>query len=202
MSVSDRIVWSDSDFWLTPTVGPLTANHSLLIPRSHVSAFAHLPDELKHRAEQLVAAHSRVLLSPGEELLAFEHGMSSHMGGGGCGVTHAHLHLVPVNGLNIAEIPEPTGAGSWTDLPSDGWVHALPRTRGYVVLVTAGRPRTRSVRTLPSQYMRRWLGGLLGTDRWDWREAQLETMLGSARRLRARYAGAWPTRLGGTVGAA
>src|SRR5687768_2245990 len=97
-----RIVLRSENFVVLPTIGQLFVGSVLILPRRHRETFATL-GEAERR--ELPALLNRVLSGVARfgEPIIFEHGAVSQTGGG-CGVYHAHLHVVP--------LPAPT-------LPSD-----------------------------------------------------------------------------------
>jgi diadenosine tetraphosphate (Ap4A) HIT family hydrolase len=186
--LAPRIGWYNDHFYLTPTIGELADRHSLLIPWSHVPSFAQLPATLSAEAEDLLARHCEAGSSERNKVIVFEHGMSSHVATGGCGISHAHIHLVPVpREFEIGEVPKPDAAARWTELPPEGWLKSLAELDGYLMLGCEGRFQAREVENLPSQYLRRWLADRLGRSQWDWRQAEPCTLPSRAQRLRQRY---------------
>ena len=168
-----RVVWRDDDFVLVPARGPLTPHHSLLIPKCHATSFGGMPERMRRRAELLVAAHTGRLSVDTTQVLVFEHGTRSEdRPNGGCGIVHAHIHLVPIP-ANVVLPSLPNCGTGWRALPQDRWLDELGALGDYLVVYalnnsiraasTAGKP-------IESQLLRRWLAAVLGVE-WDWRKA-------------------------------
>lgn len=184
-----RIGWESECFYVTPTVGELAADHLLLIPWVHVSSFANLPSKLTREAESIVQEHCALLSEENSKVLIFEHGMVSHSATGGCGISHAHIHLVSVPGsLTIGPLPEPDDIHPWVPVSADEYLGNLNKNYGYLLVGYDGKFWTRQVTNLPSQYLRRWIAGLLNEAQWDWRKTKSDSVEPRARRLRLRHA--------------
>ena len=180
---ANRVIWEDPSFVLTPTVGPLARGHSLLIPRRHIPSFRQLPRETWAAAEAVIERCSVALARPGERVVGFEHGMESHTSTGGCGISHAHIHLVPVPAnAALGELPRERGDEPWR-MHRDRWLPALP-SKGYLLLIDRGIGFSRSADEPPSQYLRRWLASRLECAEWDWRKAPQDAVYEAAMELR------------------
>jgi len=84
----------------------------------------------------------------------------------------------------LPPLPEPDALGEWSTLPKGCY---LPEREfgNYLLLRFGGQSYVRPVSELPSQYLRRWLAGPLGSKSWDWRAAanEMHQQLARARRL-------------------
>lgn len=192
-----RIVWCDDDFVLVPARGPLTPHHSLLIPIRHATSFGGMPERMRRRAEMLVEVHADRLSADVTRVLVFEHGTrNENAPNGGCGIVHAHIHLVPVPS-NAVLAPLPDCGTSWRALPQHRWLDELGVWGDYLVVYaldrsiqaasTAGKP-------IESQLLRRWLAAVLGVE-WDWRKASRHwDMAGQVAALRGVYRSPLPAR--------
>lgn len=186
-----RIGWEDAHFFVTPTVGELGSDHLLVIPRLHVPSFRHLPRSHSLEAERIVDKHDALLSDEHTKVVVFEHGMASHSAAGGCGISHAHIHLISVpRALEVQPLPEPDGLHPWTPVPAGKFLSRADQGSGYLSIGCEGAFWTRQVEDLPSQYLRRWIAKKLGKVRWDWREAADVSVERRARDLRDRHAAA------------
>ena len=91
--VPSHIVWENDLILAFLTIRPVNPGHLLIIPKEHVDSVFALP---RARYEELFGA-ARALSTP------LQHAMGSIRVGmvvEGFGVPHAHLHLVPINGLH------------------------------------------------------------------------------------------------------
>ena len=86
-------VWEDEDFIVILTIGPINPGHVMLIPKAHFSDVYELPDPLFNKLFQTakkLAGPLKQATSAARIGLAIE----------GFGVSHVHVHLVPVNSGN------------------------------------------------------------------------------------------------------
>ena len=95
----DEILFESENFVALPTRGALVKGWLLIVPRVHafcVGSFS--PDMLAEFGlfRREVQAALETVYGP---IVSFEHGPANSGRPAGCGVDHAHLHLVPWNGL-------------------------------------------------------------------------------------------------------
>lgn len=179
---SSRVVLDHEAFLVWPSLGRLGEKHLLVVPQRHVRGFAELSSSLQDEAAALVR---RIRAAIGRTVV-FEHGLGPVPTTRGCGVAHAHLHIVAVPD----EIPalEPPHRLQWRLLPRPLQLQALPRDVEYAFFVNQeDQAFVADARGLPSQFIRRWLAAKLGQPEWDWRAAgPEEAVLAQVRELRDR----------------
>jgi diadenosine tetraphosphate (Ap4A) HIT family hydrolase len=194
-----RVCWEDEAFYVTPTIGELAPEHLLLVPWAHVPSFTHLGPSEIHSAEDILRRHIDLLAAPDSKVVIFEHGMASHSAAGGCGISHAHLHLVNVpRSLTIEPLPEPDDE-TWSPLEPRQPLVDLGDRSGYLLVGCEEQWWARSVEDLPSQYLRRWLAGRLGLQDWDWREAEPGSLGQRADAVRMLHREAGAARVGAEI---
>ncbi len=92
--VTDRVVERRGDLVAMPTIGQLFPGSLLVLPTTHVETMASLPENAMLDLAPFVTDLESTIGRNGP-VIAFEHGACC-ISGGGCGIYHAHLHLVPV----------------------------------------------------------------------------------------------------------
>ena len=102
--VESEVLWESDNFALIADVAPIVEGHCLLISKDHVLSMASLDNTL-HDELQLAKQTARTLVenafcSP----VAFEHGTSSSTARGGACIDHAHIHYVPVDGVDSEQV--------------------------------------------------------------------------------------------------
>lgn len=103
ISAGQRQVWNDPlaespNFVVIPSLGALVVGWVLIVPKKHVIAVGALPDPLLAELSQLKSnIRSALREHYRSAVYVFEHGPSHEGTHLGCGVDHAHLHLVPVD---------------------------------------------------------------------------------------------------------
>jgi len=84
-----HIVWQDDEHLAFLDINPITSGHVLLIPRAHVRWV----DDLSPDAHARLFARVRVLTKP---IAAAAGAPRTGIAVEGFGVSHAHVHLVPI----------------------------------------------------------------------------------------------------------
>jgi diadenosine tetraphosphate (Ap4A) HIT family hydrolase len=163
-----RLIFETGDFALIADMSPLIVGHLLLLPKIHYMSFsALLPThlyELERFLSGLVPYYSATFGEP----LVLEHGSATESDSNAC-VTHAHWHLVPVDGaavdalIRLDDLPC-TELNSMAELGASRW-----RDRPYYYTSHAGRhhvyepsPATKR------QYLRSVVGRVLSIDEPEW----------------------------------
>jgi diadenosine tetraphosphate (Ap4A) HIT family hydrolase len=186
---SSRMLWQSKNFVAMPTMGAIMPLHMLLLPRVHVTAFACLAQGIQEEAEACVDGLVAALTPLTGAVLAFEHGAVETGSAGGCGVLHAHLHVVPVP-KDFSALPTLPDV-LWREVRADKWITRCSEiskgSPGYLYFRSpTGDALVAPVGNLPSQTMRRWLAEQVGVLNWDWRAAGHElTMLESLEWMRS-----------------
>lgn len=156
-----------------PSVGPLVPGWLLVMPKEHVLSFGALDADtlavLMADVHRIAAAWEDVF----GPLTWLEHGPAEDHISAGCGIDHAHMHLVPTGQLDLL-------AAARGQLPnlvfhevSGPEAAADPVTRGdsYLYLrTTDGCSWLATSRDIPSQAFRRVIACQQGRpDQYDWK---------------------------------
>jgi ATP adenylyltransferase len=107
----DREYWNEPlfespNFIVLPSLGALVEGWLLLLPKDHFICAGALPEHLVPEMEKLKMTVLSLLRRRYGKALAFEHGPHTANLQLGCGVDHAHLHLVPLS-FNLASAVNP-----------------------------------------------------------------------------------------------
>nr|VFK38451.1 MAG: histidine triad (HIT) family protein [Candidatus Kentron sp. SD]VFK43467.1 MAG: histidine triad (HIT) family protein [Candidatus Kentron sp. SD]VFK80637.1 MAG: histidine triad (HIT) family protein [Candidatus Kentron sp. SD] len=178
--IKSRFIYETDSLLAFPCIGQLTKGHFLIVPRIHYCTFKHvysnlmsLPQELD---ELINGVHEKLGIQIKDSLF-FEHGALSQLNGG-CGIYHAHLHVVPNAGVirpnDIFDFedrePHHHIESSWQSL-SDEYSYAL------VGSIEDGFYFCPISVPLPSQTIRKNVAHALGLLEWDWRKTMREENL-------------------------
>jgi diadenosine tetraphosphate (Ap4A) HIT family hydrolase len=173
--LENQPLWHGRHSVVVPTVGMIVPNWFLIVPQVHTLNFAQQCAEAREEIAFLAWTISRTLGSADHELLVFEHG--AHVAGSkvGCGVDHAHTHVV----VAPSALVDSVWAGMKDDLEAvpqeldledlhrdvdPGQPYYLAWRRGLRILE---QPARREV----SQRFRRIVAAAAGTpDEWNYRE--------------------------------
>lgn len=166
-----RILRESSRFVVMPTIGQMFVGSLLLIPKRHIETLASA-DAAAQEELCALADHLRRVQRPLGEGVVFEHG-ARQSSGGGCGIYHAHLHLVPLPRRVTADQMLPGGAAAGTLRQA---LDGLRAADEYLVVEDHdGRTAALDLSAVPhhgypSQFFRRRLAELLQPDAaWNWR---------------------------------
>jgi diadenosine tetraphosphate (Ap4A) HIT family hydrolase len=198
-----RTIYETPDFRVFPSLGQLNYGHVLLVPRRHVTAFGELDVSVRREALELYESLRLRLSHKFSPPVVFEHGSGGGDDSGGCGVMHAHIHLVPVHRTSVAR-PRFARA-AWRDLEPTQWLERLGEISGsgasYLYWHSpTGRRAATIVRNPPSQYLRQYVASALRLEQWDWRtvgrEARLIATYNALKGQRLLPASRYPAEVG------
>ena len=165
-----REVYAIEGLRLIVDLSPLMVGHLLLLPEKHFLSFGHVVPEMADRTNQLLA---RILplyrATFGQVAAVVEHGSSTRMTSA-C-ITHAHWHLVPVNGYEIRRRMAEDGLTA-RRLRGFEELHEYAEADSSYYYCFDGESHHAfgADRWVRSQYLRSVIGGLLGIPDplWDW----------------------------------
>lgn len=168
---ASRLLWQNESYYLIPSIAPLVEGHLLLLPQRHYrSMAASYPLDSEDFDEAFSFAYRYLALSYCQPIL-FEHG-SGVISVGASTVEYAHLHLLPLEPCYqqriFSVIRNDLSVEYCHSLHSA--LSQLPKDRAYLLCGNIGQVIYSEVKTLPSQYMRRIVAGVLKLDSWNWKE--------------------------------
>jgi len=180
----NAVLGTTGRFAIIPDLNPLIYGHSLLVTRIYQRALMrHLNDDDIIELESVLRSTSFEFMNVAifhEMLLCFEHGSSLTSERIICATDHAHLHLLPTSFQigrkvlteSLAEAKN-SGLRQSESIPSDEYIYL-----GYFDLgdMAFHRLVLLTSELIPSQFMRKVVGRVLGVRNWNWKDT-------SARRL-------------------
>ena len=169
--IDSRIVAQYDQLVAFPTLGQLFPGSLLIVPKKHYDTCADFPFRLKMSMRSFLDRLFVTIRRFGVPVF-FEHGARDSTGGG-CGIHHAHLHLVP-----LPEKVSPASLFPEHHHVARDFLDALVHLDGcghYLLMgdeTDVRYSRVDLMATEPgSQYFRRLLARHFGLTRsWDWRE--------------------------------
>lgn len=176
----DKILGETPNFVVTPTLGALVEGWLLVISRTHAPAMGSLPvNRLRELGRLLIQVRQQVEMSYGCPTVAFEHGSVCDGTAFGCGVDHAHTHIVPLGTaltpIIERELKRPL---EWREIPNFedlAGFYAQRRPYIYVSEHVGDAGRYTNPQDIPSQLTRRAIANYLGIPRqYDYREHAFE----------------------------
>lgn len=173
----NRVLHATENFRVLPSLGQIVEGYLLIIPVQHYRAIADLPTELYRELTTVISSTRRVLSMSYGPAVLFEHGIRGDEAGG-CGVEHAHLHIIPFANQNelfaVLKANHP-----FTRTPSVG-EHSLQVSSNapYLYYEQAnGNAWMCEIERIESQYVRKIIAQYAGMATWDWRESGQELSL-------------------------
>lgn len=165
-----RIIARTKRFVALPTLGQLFTGSLLLLPIDHVETCALLGDDARQELDELVSEMTLRVRKFGEPII-FEHG-ATEPSGGGCGIYHAHLHIVPLPKTTCATELFPEHQAQAKDL-RNAW-ELLQGVHEYLLMSAGGQTLYSNLSAqadrYPSQFFRRRITEHFGLEApWDWR---------------------------------
>lgn len=151
-----------------PSLGAICNGHILIIPKTHTTSLALTPSLVLEYVLELRERVANKLTERFGSVVQFEHGVLPGEGGG-CGVDHAHLHVLPnllnqpLSSLLPLEMAEIT-ASCFSELKNFG---AMERPYLYIE-ESSGEKKIFFTEHLPSQFVRRIISSHIKSAEWDW----------------------------------
>ena len=166
----NEVLITTDNFLMVPSKGALVLGWLLLVPRIHVLSFAALPQSSKKELGALlpqVVARATELFG---RVTVFEHGAVKPGSAFGCGIDHAHVHLVPLKFDLVSETKAQHPHLQWNETVApwlgEGRTFDLP----YVAVGTHGdRCLLSQPASVERQFLRRVIARAVGTpERFDY----------------------------------
>jgi diadenosine tetraphosphate (Ap4A) HIT family hydrolase len=183
-----RFLLSTDNFHVFPSIGQLVKGYLLVAPKKHYNAFDEMPTQLAGELAAVCELVRSIVSQNYGPCISFEHGARGPANGG-CGIYHAHLHVVPLPGIPdpIAKLKERFPHKRLDALCNISY--GSNRNSPYLFCEDFNSNRYRfSIGNLQSQYMRRLLAKAIGTKDWNWRSAgREERLLATIRRLSGQF---------------
>jgi diadenosine tetraphosphate (Ap4A) HIT family hydrolase len=171
-----RIMSSSDNFNVLPTLGQIVEGHTLIAPKAHYTAAADFPAQLLPELKSVVDLVQSGIAATYGRSIVFEHGMRG-CSPGGCGVTHAHIHVLPLTPTNDP-IDLIKAAYSFKTICDLGQIADTNTNTPYLYYEdTSSTKYIFEADSLPSQYVRQLLARSVGSRDWDWRNFPQESSL-------------------------
>ncbi|MCX4216286.1 HIT domain-containing protein [Pseudomonas sp. MCal1] len=175
-----RVIAETESFVAFPCIGQLVEGHFLVVPRNHDCTLAQTRSRIGSTGNELTALLNAAHEALGRKLsasLLFEHGALSPSDGG-CGIYHAHLHVLPNAGhINCRDF---IGSNNTFESKSLELLYeGIPHKQSYALIGSDehGFTSWNLTAPLPSQTLRKKVAAALDIGEWDWRQAGREKSL-------------------------
>lgn len=175
-----RIIAATHSLAAFPCIGQLAPGHFLVVTQQHHRTLAEAHECIPAVALEFLEIVNRVhelLDADSGAALVFEHGAFEPRDGG-CGIYHAHMHVIPrVGFLNLRNAFVGFGLSDFSSISEA--LRAIAPDAPYILFGSHEHRYAASglQGALPSQYMRMVVARELGNSAWDWREYKREAGL-------------------------
>jgi len=183
-----RLLLETPGFAILPSIGQIVEGYLLLLPRQHFAAIGDLSPSGLRELDGLMRFAGDLLKTEYGPYIVFEHGTRSE-GAGGCGIYHAHLHMVP-----LARTLDPVASlkSTFRCVELAHLSEIRERSAGLVNYLfyqdSDARLYLFDTGPLPSQYMRRLFADGVAGQEWNWRSAgREERLLATIGRLASKF---------------
>lgn len=175
--VYDRTLFESSEWVIAPTVGAIVPNWLLAIPRKHALSYRQWRAESGQEPYLVLESVCRHLGVSRSEILWFEHGPAETKSQIGCGIDHAHLHIILTPKFSFDAFVSQVRSMSdlfWNPTDEETVYKYLPSSGSYLVAGSGSRAVVASdVESTGSQFFRRVICSLIDSDDlWDYRKHQ------------------------------
>lgn len=172
----NKILYETEEFLCVPTVGALTEGYVLTIPKYHALCGGDLDQGMLDQYWSFTKSVADVIESKFGDTIIFEHGPAKPNTKVGCGVDHAHMHIVPVNGevRKSASRINPESIG-WHRLDSIKNLSQLHDENQEYVLIKEDEPFVGTAPNIISQLFRRAIADIINEpEKFDWKSHPFE----------------------------
>ena len=170
----DRVIAEFADCVMAPTLGSIIPNWLLIIPRHKQVNFRKWA-RASLSPYELIAGFLAQLGIQSERAIWFEHGASQEGTTIGCGVDHAHIHLLidaPFSFGAFSLAAQNRGTSRWTSTSSEYVYKKISPSNSYLAMGSEDEAVfCEKVEAIGSQFLRRVVAQLVGSpDSWDYKE--------------------------------
>jgi ATP adenylyltransferase len=185
----DEVLYESRDFLVAPTKGSIVPFWVLLIPKSPVLNFAQLRQNDLCRPFEMVATVASHFNSSSS--IWFEHGASTFGSATGCGVDHAHIHILLQPKFSLSDFcSEAVGASdvAWIKASSHEAYDQIEPDEDYYVCGDHTSAFVARGKSLGRQFFRKVIAKLENLpDEWDYEQYHhLPNVLNTIGALEAR----------------
>lgn len=169
----DQPLMQNEGWLVVPTLGSIIPNWVLAVPRRRVLSFRDWAAGQEVSVEEVLSEIREQLGLQTDEIIWFEHGPASAGSVIGCGLDHAHLHILihpPFDFAEFADCARASANLSWCEVKSAESYSCLQGSSSYCVAGCGDRAiYATDVEDAGSQFFRRVVAKLVQHTDWDYR---------------------------------
>lgn len=199
--VHDCVLCESENFVVVPTLGSLVEGWVLIITKKHLIRIASLQDDHLEELDCLSKRVCHEIMDCYGPVAIFEHGPSRPMQAVGCGVDHAHLHIVPTHSELIRGLPSITDQDfEWVEVDGVSGLRSYRDSNKEYLYVEqpVGTACVTTSQGFGSQLFRRVIAHHIGEPcHYDWKSWEgAENVIRTVKRLAPRLEGIFPKLAG------
>lgn len=168
-------LFESQSFVVLPSLGAIVEGWLLIVPKAHFICTGEMSDLLISEMIELKETICDVLDKNFGPVVLFEHGPSKVACQIGCGVDHAHLHIVPCD-FDLAEVAKPflPSQVEWSKATHQDCKKAFQKGKDYLYIEQhIGQGRIITDQKFESQIFRKAIATQMGMpEMYNWREQQ------------------------------
>jgi diadenosine tetraphosphate (Ap4A) HIT family hydrolase len=168
-----RVLFDDEAFVAVPSIGSLVPGWLLVVPRDHAVNLASMGPKRVAAMWSFVEGFADRWATEFGRLVVFEHGPAAEGRPAGCGVDHAHLHVVPCGDIDLlAAARRRLKDLDWAPVSDlSALVPAVSNGLDYLYMKRDEEEVAAVGPAIPSQALRQVLAAELGSpESFNWRE--------------------------------
>lgn len=167
-----RILLENEKFLALVSVSPIVDGHVLILPKDHLKGLIQVNDSSFTEFKQFFYETKRMLDAKYDSTMFFEHGVGSNVTNGGCGIDHAHMHLLPISYLNMNKIINEVNKEFDLSLSSlEEMRKKVPNHDSYIMMGSDIESTSFHIsKSIKSQYLRNKIEYILGKPKSDWKD--------------------------------
>lgn len=174
----DEVLLSTTNFVVVPTVGALVEGWLMIVTKQSYLSMGAIPPSLRGEFSDLKQFVAESVDELYGSVALFEHGPSARSQRVGCGVDHAHLHVLPAPLPLVADCKGVSNIDfEWRSVDEENAPHTFcdSETPYLYVEQPLGRAFITDATLAPSQLFRRVVAHQIGTPSlFNWRDHAME----------------------------
>lgn len=168
-------LFESQNFVVLPSLGAIVEGWLLIVPKAHFICIGEMSDLLISEMTELKEKMCNILEENYGPVVLFEHGPNKVACQIGCGVDHAHLHIVPC-AFDLAEVAKPflPNEIEWSEANHQNCRVAFQKEEDYLYFEQPlGSGRIATNQKFESQIFRKAIASEIGIPTmYNWRERQ------------------------------
>jgi len=165
----DIVLYESDNFVIVPTLGSLIEGWVLIVSKCHYVCMGDLPTSVWGELEEVVELASSLIERAYGPPTVFEHGPKEEGLNVGCGVDHAHIHVVPITFSIINEAVKDLVRFNFGGTQSQSYLDTVSELyneeKSYIYIEEPdSEPYYFAAERVPCQYLRRLIARKIGIE--------------------------------------